>query len=437
MRSAILKATLVFVVLYMISLQTSMAGMEIFGWASSAFGIALLFFPGKLSGSPIERLKKIYIPSVDVSLLALFAVIVAGVLIFSPAGIDRGFAIGTSRWIVLFFFMRLALAHFDFRNAEPILRTVIVLTGLIGVYCIYQYFTGQDLIRGARNGLALHGIRANGEPYYRVEGMYSLPTTFAHSMAQWACLPLAYYFVNDKDDGSKFKWVALVCGIFASNAIVMSLTRGAWISFPCAVLVMGFLGRPRWLKKAIVGLVVGLICIYLFVPEIFDRSATIAQTTGNQSNSERIELWKANWTIFQDYPVLGIGYGVNENVMAEYLQKVGAVAAVGGNAHNTYLQFLAGTGFVGFALYMIFVGSLMYFSYRLFKRVPREKVLLRAMILGAIGAQVATHLGGLTDCNFKDAEVNHPFIFVLACVATLWARSKNASDVDEAMRPIA
>ena len=49
----------------------------------------------------------------------------------------------------------------------------------------------------------------------------------------------------------------------------------------------------------------------------------------------------------------------------------------------------------------------------------REKfsALSQCLILGILGAQVSFHVAGLMDNNFKDAEVNHLFLFMLV-VAT-------------------
>ena len=54
---------------------------------------------------------------------------------------------------------------------------------------------------------------------------------------------------------------------------------------------------------------------------------------------------------------------------------------------------------------------------RLYSTIPSTHYWHRVFALSALGAQLAFHIGGLTQWNFGDAEVQHQFIFWLAIVA--------------------
>ena len=78
---------------------------------------------------------------------------------------------------------------------------------------------------------------------------------------------------------------------------------------------------------------------------------------------------------------------------------------------------LSTTGIIGFSCYMFFILAFLLMTHRLWTEVPRSHYWHRVFVLGALGAQVAVHAGGLTQWNFGDPEVNHLFVFILAVVA--------------------
>ncbi|MBX9769554.1 MAG: O-antigen ligase family protein, partial [Bdellovibrionales bacterium] len=137
------------------------------------------------------------------------------------------------------------------------------------------------------------------------------------------------------------------------------------------------------------------------------------------SNVERKNVWKANLQMFYDHPWFGIGLGQNEARLGEYYQRLGVQSEFGGHAHNNYFQYLATTGIIGFACYMIFILTLLLATQRLWSEIPRTHFWHRVIALGALGAQVSMHVGGLTQWNFGDAEVNHMFVFIAAVILYL------------------
>lgn len=65
------------------------------------------------------------------------------------------------------------------------------------------------------------------------------------------------------------------------------------------------------------------------------------------------------------------------------------------------------------------IATMMLMTYRLWKVVPRKETWHRTLILGAWGAQIALHVGGLTDCNFKNWQVNHQTMMVWSVICYL------------------
>ena len=68
---------------------------------------------------------------------------------------------------------------------------------------------------------------------------------------------------------------------------------------------------------------------------------------------------------------------------------------------------------------MLFILTFLLMTHRLWLDIPETHFWHRVIVLGALGAQISLHTGGVTQWNFGDAEVNHLFVFVLAMVAFL------------------
>lgn len=410
MENRVLK-TLLF--LYGLAVLTTMAGMEMFGWLSFAVVIGFSIYRRKdpWFKSPILELG-------DKCLLALLVIIILSALIAAPDSSDKVFIIGNARFVLLFIALRLGLEALSFEQIEKGMKALGVAIILISLYAISQHFTGKDLIRGASDPISQ--VWTGGGAEYRSRGMWGHPVTFGHSMALsfTMCLGALAVYYRKRTHLIVFGLASLLSGI----SLIYSYTRGAWIAVAAAVFVMSlYLGR----KVAIASIVSGVLLVggaAGFSAKFRDRLVSIVSTT-NQSNTERIDVWKANIAMFKENPILGVGYGVNEEIIGQYYEKLGIKQEFGGHAHNNYLQFLSGTGILGFLAFTAFSLIFLYMAHRLLHTLPPEASWARAIALGALGAQVALHAGGLTECNFKDAEVNHQYMLILALLTVVWRRT--------------
>lgn len=398
--------------LYALAVLTTMAGMEMFGWLS--FVVVLGFAIAKRKNpwfkSPVLEIG-------DKCLLALLVVIIASALVAAPDSSDKVFIIGNSRFVLLFIALRLGLEALSLEQIEKGLKFLAIAIIFISLYAISQHFTGKDLIRGAKDPISQ--VYTGGGTEFRSRGMWGHPVTFGHSMALsfTMCLGALTAFYRDRRHLMIFGLASLLGGI----SLVYSYTRGAWIAVAAAIFVMSlYLGR----KVAISSIVAGALLIgggALVSPKFRDRLVSIVSTT-NQSNTERLDVWRANIAMFKENPILGVGYGVNEEIIGDYYERLGIQQEFGGHAHNNYLQFLSGTGLLGFLAYTAFSLVFLWMTHTLLRTLPPEARWARAITLGALGAQVALHVGGLTECNFKDAEVNHQYMLILALLTVVWRR---------------
>ena len=165
----------------------------------------------------------------------------------------------------------------------------------------------------------------------------------------------------------KQRWLMLLALISMTGALyasVMSLTRGSWLAFPVAGLVVlaHFLytsaNRGERLKRL-------FLATLLFVSGTFvATNSTIVHERmteagrnlvqfasggdGNTAVGERLLMWKISYDIWQKNPVIGSGLG-------DYFTDMQQIMAAGettlitayGEAHSIYFEFLATTGLLG------------------------------------------------------------------------------------------
>lgn len=115
--------------------------------------------------------------------------------------------------------------------------------------------------------------------------------------------------------------------------------------------------RTAWWKKVALVTVMGLTLVVLTPEHYQNRFRTLwnpqmtHETAGldNSTAQERLKLWDAAWQMSKEHPVVGIGPGNYAHFLKTYLPGTGRL-----DSHNSYLQMLAETGWLGLALYLLF-----------------------------------------------------------------------------------
>ena len=300
---------------------------------------------------------------------------------------------------------------------------------IVALHGIQMYFSGWDFIR---NRPAHYFVSEGG--HARACGFFTMPTNFAHAANMTMCFPVAALLLK-WSSSQRVRAFLLLTTALLGLAVYLSFTRGAWIALFFALTVLAALVNKKLAVVGVFSVLAAAGGLYLTNKSMQDRAATLVNPDF-ASNAERLDLWRANVQMFKEYPIFGLGLNDNERRSEEYNAKVGNKLNKVGNAHNTYLQFLSGTGLLGLVAYLAFMGFYFLLSFRLWKLVPADRIWHRTLILGAIGAQVAMHLGGLTDCNFKNLHVNHQFITILALLSYLrFVYIKPANDAPKPISP--
>ncbi len=388
--------------LYFLGILTSMAAMEIFSTLIALFMIVTY------TVLRFQRRGSIPIPfriGPDLPLLALFCVTFLGAL-WTPSPTARTLdIIGKVRWIPLLYLLTYALLLL--KPYWKRLSYLLVLTGPIAIYGIFQHFTGIDLLR---NG---HRAVQPMQDLWRTAGLYSSPMSYGYLFGQLSCILLAGHLLLIHHKGSpKIKWGLLTLFLLVAISLGTTMTRGVWLA---SLLTYGFIILLSHRKLFWKYLALILIALTLILStNSYRNRLTTAFDPSAKSVSERFDIWRANLAMFQEHPLLGVGYGENEKLIPTYFQKLGIQNGFQGHAHNTFLHFLSGTGIIGFAAFLLFLLASFRNSWRLYHTLPHDHLFARTLHLSVMGALLFLTIGGLTENVFQDAETRHALLALLA-----------------------
>jgi O-antigen ligase len=266
----------------------------------------------------------------------------------------------------------------------------------------------------------------------RAGGMFGHSMPFAHTMGP-ATLFLLFVGIKkalEKNQKTIWRSVYFLGPILASALVVLSFTRGVWIGFAAALLFCAALLGRKVFATSIVSLVLAGAILFYGSDRIQNRvmGKTSAEST---SNNERLEFWKANFAIFKDYPVFGIGYSQNNVHVEEYLKKAGVEWLTGGaHAHNQYIHFLAGTGSLGLACFLAFLLLVFYPIFMAILKLRTQKAPSDHyyLLMGILAGMICFVIGALTESNFSIAKNRFVFLFIAAigyAISTQWTQQKS------------
>ncbi len=223
------------------------------------------------------------------------------------------------------------------------------------------------------------------------------------------------------------------CFLFAFGLMVAALyasqSRGAWIGFAAAVVVVSVVrgGRSAALFALAIGVLatLGALGAFQTLPPTIARRFTdvlsvtrvpniaIAEVTdANFATIERLAHWKAALDMWRDHLWLGVGFGNYAAIYPAYA--IGRWLDPLGHAHNYYLNVAAETGLAGLLAYGLFWLSAFGLGWR---AVRRSRGFHRAVAAG--GLCVLTHLSvhNLVDNLFVQGMYLHVSIVLgLLCL---------------------
>lgn len=170
-------------------------------------------------------------------------------------------------------------------------------------------------------------------------------------------------------------FLALPCAIMLL-ALILSLSRGGWLSF---LLGLGFFlllirrrNHPRWpWGLALTGVMLVVISVFIYRANrepLLRRLETIQsyyQEPEEITLDARLSIWKSALTMIRDHPLTGTGWGTFRSVYPAYRRDYLFYGV--DFAHNDYLQIAAGMGLPGLGWFLFFVVMLFRHSFQVLR----------------------------------------------------------------------
>lgn len=402
-------------VLLPIAHLTSLGVMEMCGFVLFATGT--LLFMREAMRDPAGALGRMRAGAVaPIAGYTVFSLLSIG-LMLSQAD-EQIEALRELKWVLYFFAFLYSFERAwnnSWRRFIPVLATTV---SLMGLFALGQFVKGWEWPRP-------ESVLAPWGHYFRVTGFFNTPQSFAGNLGMATFFLLGYGLAGSVGASRVTQKLPLhlaVSAVMGALGVVLTLTRSAW--FAGATIAVLALGRFKksWGALALLALMC-LSGLTVYSGSVFSDRLSGEVDLNIQSIEIRQELWSANWRMFSEYPILGVGPGQNVKQLENYYDNGAVEYAIIDRAHNNILEHLAGQGIFAAIFYFIFSGYFIWIAYWL-SRQQSFGDFARGIGSGSLFAQIYFQALGLVDSNFFDQEVKNAVVYLWALTAAVFGRVK-------------
>jgi len=184
------------------------------------------------------------------------------------------------------------------------------------------------------------------------------------------------------------------------TALVLTLSRGGWISSLIGLSFMGFaLLTSQYFKRKgfLIALSVGFLAVAFIVlasTPVVERVRTIEQKAEVPNFQGRVTRWQGTLEMIKGHTLFGTGPGTFAIIFTQY-QPPG-LASRSFYAHNDYLHF---TAEVGLSLIIVIIWMIIALYIKGFKKLKHPSRLVRGITLGALAGITAILVHSIADFN--------------------------------------
>ena len=269
---------------------------------------------------------------------------------------------------------------------------------------------------GALVGLWQYQFGELGDLNHRIRGFMSHYMTYAGLLMGVGILAFAELLFRDRYRGFLIPSLAVI-----SLALLLSLTRNAWIGMAAGAVTLAFLRDKRLL------LLVPIIAVAvtLVLPRDVERRLE-SFLTPDRSGVDRLYMLQAGMRMVANHPWLGVGPNMVAEVYPIYVAR-DAPHRDNPHLHNNVMQIAAERGLPCLAAWLWILGVAFITSGRAFRRAVNDSR-GRALAAGSLGVLLAGFLAGAFEYNFGDSEFQMLFLFAITIP---WILDRVVDDGDD------
>ncbi len=318
-------------------------------WAVFALqcGVALLFLlwaaQQVASGSLQVALSPLYVP-----LLGFAAIVGLQILLHVPRYLYG--TVSAAQFSLLYglvFFVAVQVFHRD-KNLDRILGMLGLFGFLLALFAIIQHFAGNGKI---------YWIRPVTDES-SVFGPYVNRNHFAGVMELLAPLPVVLATRSDRSMLERF--ASMFAGGVMVAAVFLSGSRGGMLSvvaefmfFIGCVLLVRRGSRSTWMGIVFFCVLAAGLVAWVGTVDMVERIGTLADQFNSATMDQRSTILRDSLVMVKELPLLGWGLGQFPNVYPQFRSFYTNFFV--NAAHDDYLQLLVETGFLGFAMAVLFI----------------------------------------------------------------------------------
>jgi O-antigen ligase len=224
------------------------------------------------------------------------------------------------------------------------------------------------------------------------EALYSSPNAVAMFLEPPFALAAGFaLYAEDQRD----RRVALAGLIFVLAALLLTLSRGGWLTLSVLALVAVITMPNRKVKAVLLGgaLVGGLAVAQ--IPLVHERLVRQLDPSYPFNTFEgRLQIWSDTLHMLRDHPIFGAGLRAYSQVMAPYVTGTRIAELY---PHDVYLAMWSELGLLGLIAFVVLLSLLLWRGWRAFYRADG---FARPLLWGTSAAFVAIAVHGFVDTPY-------------------------------------
>lgn len=290
----------------------------------------------------------------------------------------------------------------DKRILRNILIVFVFSVCLLSIDGIYQYFTHHDFLRGRRQ--IIEG---------RISASFTTPNDFSNYMVTLLPIVASLALLNFRK-----RWLRIIVAAVALMAfacILVSTVRSAWVALLLAIPLFMFTRNRRMTIWALVVIVVVLAMVHILPPMARLQIINFFDIKSWDSMHRQI-LWAMGFRMFLSSPITGLGLGTFMYNFTSFMPKDYPVGDWGiSYTHNCFIQMLAETGLLGLIAFLLIIGVLFTYSFRVIKKIKQQQEFY--ILCGLIVSLFTYLVSSFFDTNFYSLPLTMLFWLILGITA--------------------